>query len=334
VLIDTGLGADPTKAPNRAKQAEADGFDAIFTAETSRDPFFPLVLAAPATERITLGTSIAVAFARNPMTLANIGNDLNYLSQGRFILGLGSQIKPHITKRFSMPWGSPAARMREMVLAMQAIWGCWNDRTKLEFRGAFYQHTLMTPFFDPGPNEFGPPRVFIAAVGPLMTQVAGEVCDGMFAHSFTTPEFLSDVTLPALAKGRERSGRTADDFEIQLPAFVVTGPDDETTAAAAQNVRRQISFYGSTPAYRPVLEHHGWGDLQGELNALSKKGEWATMAGLIDDDVLDAFAVVAEPNQVADKLIDRYGSVVQRLSLNTMTDLGTEFWAPIVADLR
>ncbi|NOX29548.1 MAG: LLM class F420-dependent oxidoreductase [Actinobacteria bacterium] len=334
MLIDTGLGADPTKAADRAKQAEADGFDAIFTAETSRDPFFPLVLAAPATERITLGTSIAVAFARNPMTLANIGNDLNYLSHGRFILGLGSQIKPHITKRFSMPWGSPAARMREMVLAMHAIWGCWNDRTKLEFRGEFYQHTLMTPFFDPGPNEFGPPRVFIAAVGPLMTQVAGEVCDGMFAHSFTTPEFLNDVTLPALAKGRERSGRTADDFEIQLPAFVVTGPDDETTAAVAQNVRRQISFYGSTPAYRAVLEHHGWGDLQGELNALSKKGEWETMAGLIDDDVLDAFAVVAEPNQVARKLTDRYGSIVQRLSINTMTDLGTEFWAPIVADLR
>ena len=332
--IDTGLGPDLSKAADRAATAESDGYDAVWTAETSRDPFFPLALAAPATSSLTLGTSIAVAFARNPMTLANIGNDLNELSQGRFVLGLGSQIKPHITKRFSMEWGSPAARMREMVLAMQAIWACWNDRTKLEFRGDFYTHTLMTPFFDPGPNPYGPPKVFIAAVGPLMTQVAGEVCDGMFAHPFTTAEFIRDVTVPSLDAGRAKSGRSSADFELQLPAFVVTGPDDETTAKVASNVRKQISFYGSTPAYRPVLEHHGWGDLQTELNALSKQGQWDTMAALIDDDILSAFAVVAEPGQVASKLLERFGGLVDRISFNTMTDLGTEFWAPIMSELQ
>lgn len=332
--IDTGLGGDLHHCADRAREAEAAGYDAVWTAETSRDPFIPLALAAPATETITLGTSIAVAFARNPMTLANIGNDLQYLSKGRFVLGLGSQIKPHITKRFSMEWSSPAARMREMILAMRAIWANWNEDEPLKFRGEFYTHTLMTPFFDPGPNPYGTPEVFIAAVGPLMTKVAGETADGLIAHSFTTAEFLQDVTLPKIEEGRIEGGRTNDPFTLQLPTFVVTGPDDETTEKVAQRVRGQISFYGSTPAYRPVLEHHGWGDLQTELNTLSKKGEWDTMAGLIDDDVLNAFAVVAAPGDVASQIQDRFGGLVDRMSFNTMMDLGAEFWSPIAAELR
>lgn len=335
MLIDTNLGTDLTKAPTVARQAEEAGYDAIWTAETSHDPFFPLALAAPSTSQITLGTSIAVAFARNPMLLANIGYDLNALSNGRFVLGLGSQIKPHITKRFSMDWSRPAARMKEMIQAVRAIWDCWETGERLAFRGDFYTHTLMTPFFDPGPNPAGIPRVFVAAVGPLMTEVAGEVCDGMFAHPFTTAEYLQDITLPALAAGRAKSGRSAEGFEVALPAFVVTGRDETEQAAAAAAVRGQISFYGSTPAYRGVLEHHGWGDLQTELNAKSKQGDWAAMTDMIDDEVLHTFAVVAEPDNVAAELLSRYGSTVQRLSFNTMGSVSEpEFWAPIIEDLK
>ncbi len=335
MLIDTNLGTNLTKSANEARRAEDAGYDAVWTAETSHDPFFPLALAAPSTEHITLGTSIAVAFARNPMTLANIGYDLNALSNGRFVMGLGSQIKPHITKRFSMEWSKPAARMREMVQAMRAIWDSWETGERLSFRGEFYTHTLMTPFFDPGPNPAGVPRVFIAAVGPLMTEVAGEVADGMFAHPFTTSEYIRDVTLPAIESGREKAGRSADDFQLQLPAFVVTGRTEEEKTKAAQALRAQISFYGSTPAYRGVLEHHGWGELQTELNAASKRGEWDAMANMIDDEILGTFAVVAEPDRVAAGLRDRFGDTVQRISFNTMGSVSDpEFWAPIINELK
>ena len=334
MLIDTSLPTDLNKAPARAKEAEDAGYDAVWTAETSHDPFFPLAVAAPATESITLGTSIAVAFARNPMLLANIGWDLNAASNGRFVLGLGSQIKPHITKRFSMEWSKPAARMREMILATRAIWNTWETGEKLEFRGDFYTHTIMTPFFDPGPNPAGVPRVFLAGVGPLMTAVAGEVCDGFFAHPFTTPAFLAEVTIPALDAGRAKGEQSADDFEVALPAFVVTGANEEEMAASAKAVKGQISFYGSTPAYRPVLEHHGWGDLQTELNAMSKRGEWAEMAELIDDDILNTFAVVSEPDGVAAELKLRFGSTVDRLSFNTMGTTDPELFAPIIAELK
>lgn len=334
MLIDTNLGTNLAKAGDDAKRAEEAGYSAVWTAETSHDPFFPLALAAPTTSSITLGTSIAVAFARNPMILANIGYDLNALSNGRFVMGLGSQIKPHITKRFSMEWSKPAARMREMVQAMRAIWDAWETGDRLEFRGDFYTHTLMTPFFDPGPNPGGVPRVFIAAVGPLMTEVAGEVCDGMFAHPFTTAEYIKDVTLPAIHAGQAKSGRSAADFELQLPAFVVTGRTEEEKDKAAKALRGQISFYGSTPAYRGVLEHHGWGDLQTELNAASKRGEWEVMANMIDDEILNTFAVVAEPDKVAAGLRDRFGDSVQRISFNTMGAVPDhEFWEPIISDL-
>ena len=332
--VDTSVPSDMSKVPDAAKAAEAAGYDGVWTAETSHDPFLPHVLAAEHTERITLGTSIAVAFARNPMLLANIGYDLNAYSEGRVILGLGSQIKPHITKRFSMEWSSPAARMREMILAVRAIWDCWNNGTKLEFRGDFYQHTLMTPFFNPGPNPHGDARIFIAGVGPLMTKVAGETCDGFFAHGFTTEAYLKEVTLPALEEGMALSGRSRDDFEICLPAFVVTGRDDAEVAQAASGVRQQVSFYGSTPAYRGVLEHHGWGDLQTELNVLSKEGRWNDMAALIDDDVLDAFAVVAEPDNVAGELKRRFSSVVDRLSFYAPYEAAGELVPAMLAELR
>ena len=310
--VDTGIGG-LTGVAGMAQMAEAAGYDGVWSAETSHDPFFPLLLAAEHTERLELGTGIAVAFARNPMTLATTAWDLQAFSGGRFILGLGSQIKPHITKRFSMEWSHPAPRMREMVLAIRAIWDCWTNDTKLDFRGDFYTHTLMTPFFNPGPNPHGDAKIFIAGVGPLMTKVAGEVCDGFLVHPFTTDAYLRDITIPALEEGMAVSGRQRSDFEISLTAFVVSGDTEEEMKKSADAARSQLAFYGSTPAYRGVLEHHGWGDLQTELNALSKQGDWQTMATLIDDDVLNTFAVVAEPDQVAAGLIERFGGLLDRV---------------------
>ncbi len=235
------------------------GYSGIMTAETSHDPFFPLLVAAMNTQRIELMTSIAVAFARTPMMLANIGHDLNAVSKGRFVLGIGSQIRPHIAKRFSMPWSAPAARMREFILAMRAIWATWHEGKPLEFAGKFYTHTLMTPFFTPTNNEYGAPKVFLAAVGPLMTEVAGEVADGVIIHAFTTEKYLRETTLPALEKGFERAGKSRKDFEISYPVFVVTGKDDKAIEEAKVATQRQIAFYGSTPAYKPVLESIGVG---------------------------------------------------------------------------
>jgi probable F420-dependent oxidoreductase len=332
--VDGGIGFDLSKAGAEAKEREDAGYSGIWTAETSHDPFFPLVLAAEHTEKVELGTSIAVAFARNPMVLANIGYDLQSFSGGRFILGLGSQIKPHITKRFSMPWSHPAARMREMVLAIRAIWESWETGNKLDFRGDFYSHTLMTPFFNPGPNPHGQPKVFLAGVGELMTEVAGEVCDGFICHGFTTERYLREVTIPALQRGRAKAGKTMDGFEIVGPSFVVTGGTEKDLQSAAQGTRQQIAFYGSTPAYRPVLELHGWGGLQDELNTMSKAGKWVEMGNLIDDDILNTFAVVGEPEQVAPELHRRYGDVIQRISFYAPYKSDPERWKRVFEDLK
>jgi len=313
VKIDAGLMASLGDVPAAAKRVEAQGFDGLVTAELSADPFFPLLLAAEHTERVELMTSIAVAFSRNPMILANLGNDLQAFSKGRFILGIGSQIAPHIARRFSMPWSQPAARMREFILAMQAIWRCWYQGEKLEFRGDFYTHTLMTPMFTPTNNPHGAPPVVLAAVGPKMTQVAGEVADGMLVHAFSTRRYLEEVTLPALERGFAESGRKREAFQICYPPFVVTGTDEREWEAARTAVTRQLGFYGSTPAYRGVLEIHGWGELQAELNALSKRGEWETMGERITDEILEEFAVVAEPHRLAAVLKARFGGLVDRL---------------------
>jgi len=285
--IDATLMGGLAEAAASAKDLEAAGYDGAWTAETAHDPFLPLVQAAADTSTIELGTSIAVAFARNPMLLANLGWDLQAFSKGRFILGLGSQIKPHITKRFSMDWSHPAPRMREMINAIRAIWDTWENGTKLDFRGDFYQHTLMTPFFTPNAADlagFGVPKIYIAAVGNLMTEVAGETCDGVIVHGFTTERYIREVTIPALAKGREKAGKTMEGFQISGPLFVVTGNNEEEIQQAAQATKQQIAFYGSTPAYRPVLELHGWGEMQEELNRLSKGGDWVKMGEVIDDD--------------------------------------------------
>ncbi len=332
--IDGGIGANLSGAGAAAKVLEEQGYSGIWTAETAHDPFFPLLLASQATERVELGTGIAVAFARTPMTLANVAWDLQAASKGRFILGLGSQIKPHIEKRFSMPWSKPAARMRELILAIRAIWQSWEDGSQLDFRGEFYTHTLMTPFFNPGPNPHGNAKIFLAGVGQLMTEVAGEVCDGFLCHGFTTEQYLREVTLPALERGAQKAGRTLADIEISGPAFVVTGTNDAEMAASTAGVKQQIAFYGSTPAYRPVLELHGWGDLQDDLNRMSKEGKWTEMGELITDDILAAFAVVAEPEGIAPELTKRYGDVVQRLSFYAPYTSDPERWAAVMRDLQ
>jgi probable F420-dependent oxidoreductase len=334
VKIDGGIGFSAKGIVAAAREAEDIGFDGVWSAETSHDPFLPLAVAAEATERITLATGIAVAFARNPMNLAVLANDLHELSGGRFILGLGSQIKPHITKRYSMEWSHPAPRMRELIQAIRAIWASWATGEKLAFRGDFYTHTLMTPFFDPGPNPYGNPPVLLAGVGQLMTEVAGEVGDGLLVHAFTTERYLREVTLPALERGGAKAGKTRGDLTVSYPGFVVTGSTEEEAAAGAKAVKEQIAFYGSTPGYRPVLELHGWGDLQTELNTLSKRGEWTAMGDLITDDILDAFAVVCPLDEVPARLQQRFGDLVDRFSFYMPYAVEPERWRKIVATFR
>jgi probable F420-dependent oxidoreductase len=295
----------------------------------------PLAIAATATERLELGTGIAVAFARNPMNLAVLANDLQTLSEGRFMLGLGSQIKPHITKRYSMPWSHPAPRMRELILAMRTIWDCWaNPGSKLAFRGEFYTHLLMTPMFDPGPNPFGNPKVFLAGVGELMTETAGEVADGLLAHAFTTERYLHEVTIPALERGAAKAGKTRADLETSYPGFVVTGTNDEQWEEAARATKAQIAFYASTPAYRAVLELHGWGELQGELNALSKQGEWVAMGERITDEMLETFAIVAPLGDVPTRIHERFDGLIDRFSFYLPYRVEGAQWASILESFR
>ena len=312
--VDGGVGWDLTKVGDQARELEEMGYSGIQSAETSHDPFLPLAFAAQHTSKVDLITGIAVAFARTPMVLAQIGHDLNATAEGRFVLGLGSQIRPHITKRFSMPWSHPAARMREFILALKAIWANWYDNEPLAFTGKFYTHTLMTPFFTPTNTEHGAPRVFLAAVGPRMTEVAGEVADGIIVHAFTTEKYLRETTIPAIERGLAKSGRSRADFEISYPCFVVTGRDEKEEAGAAQATRQQIAFYGSTPAYKPVLDSVGAGELQPQLNAMSKQGRWVEMAELIDEDLMRNFAVVAQPDDIATGIKQRYGDIVDRTS--------------------
>ncbi|HEX3333395.1 MAG TPA: LLM class F420-dependent oxidoreductase [Acidimicrobiales bacterium] len=332
--IDGGIGFAPSGVAAEAAKAEASGYDGVWSAETSHDPFLPIAIGASAAEKLDFGTGITVAFARNPMTLAVVANDLQLLTKGRFMLGMGSQIKPHITKRFSMPWSHPAPRMREMILAIRAIWKTWETGEKLDFRGEFYTHTLMTPFFNPGPNPHGNPKILLAGVGEQMTEVAGEVGDGFLVHGFTTERYLREKSLPALERGAAKVGKTRADLTVSYPGFVVTGETDRDVEAADQAVRQQIAFYGSTPAYRPVLELHGWGDLQSELNTLSKRGEWVKMGEKIDDEVLNAFAVVAPLDKVAAEVKTRFGALVDRYSFYAPYKVDAEVWKDVLAGFK
>ncbi|WP_353648602.1 TIGR03617 family F420-dependent LLM class oxidoreductase [Nakamurella sp. A5-74] len=339
LLVDQGSDGLPglDLVEGLAAAAEEQGYAGFQVPETNCDPFIAAALAARATNDIQIATGIAVAFARTPMTVAMSANDVQQLSRGRFTLGLGSQIQAHIEKRFSMPWSRPAARMREFIRATRAIWSAWETGERLQFRGEFYTHTLMTPFFTPPKNPWGAPPIALAGVGPLMTEVAGEVADAFLAHGFTTRKYLEEVTIPALQRGRATAGRPAGsvlDLGISMPAFVVIGDDQAALDAAAAGVRKRIAFYGSTPAYLPVLEVHGWGGVQEKLYAASKRGQWDEMAGLITDEMVEAFAVIGDAPTVARELVSRYRGVLSRLSFYAPYEVDPQTWVTLLAELH
>jgi probable F420-dependent oxidoreductase len=337
VLLDAGLDPDSDDPRAAARRLEELGHAGLWTSETKHDPFLLALAAGLATERVQVGTGIAVAFARSPMTVATTAYDLQRWTHGRFVLGLGTQVKAHVERRFSMPWSSPVPQMREFVGALRAIWAAWQDGSPLRFTGEHYRHTLMTPMFSPPPHEWGAPPVHLAAVGPLMTRTAGEVADGLLVHGFTTERYLRERTLPALQEGLTAGGRRRTDVTVSLPGFVVTGRTDDDRAGAAAAVKATIAFYGSTPAYRPVLELHGWAGLADELHALSvgrREDKWTAMRDLVDDEVLEIFAVVADPEDVAARVRERFGGLVDRFSVYASYPAPPELWNPLLAAFR
>lgn len=323
-----GFATDLKDVPGLAKAAETIGFDAIWTSETQHDPFLPLTHVAAATSRLHFGTAVAIAFARSPMLVAHTAWDLAKQSQGRLMLGLGTQVQAHIERRFGMTWSPPVPRLREYVQAIRAIWTAWQTGGKLNFRGSEYKLTLMTPFFSPGPIEHPHVPIFIAGVGAPLCKLAGEVADGFHVHPYHTRQYLSEVVLPAIADGAQKADRDRATIEIATMAFVALGEDE----IAAQ--RQQVAFYASTPSYRPVLELHGWGALQDELNTRSKQGQWVEMASLIDDEILNTFAVVAEPEGIAPELHRRYGDVVSRINFYAPYRSDPERWRRVMAELK
>jgi probable F420-dependent oxidoreductase len=332
--IDGSLITELAGVPARVRELEDLGYDGAVSVETSHDPFLPLALAAEHSSRADLITSVAIALARSPMTAAYTAHDLQVLSRGRMVLGLGSQIRPHVEKRFSMAWSAPAARMREFVMALRAIWHSWETGERLAFRGDHYTHTLMTPFFAPPPSPYGPPRVFLGALGDRMCEVAGEVADGVLLHPFSTDRYVRERALPAVERGLARAGRGRDAFEFGLTPFVATGPDEEAVAEALSAIRMQIAFYGSTPAYRTVLELHGWGEAQDELNALSKRGRWTDMAEVITPEMLDTFVVQAPYDRLPKALAARCAGVADRLQFFAEWHSDRESWLALLEEIR
>lgn len=324
--IDTTLGFGLAGAARSAREVEAAGYAGVWANETSHDPFGPLALAAEHTARIELGTGVAVAFSRNPMTLANLGYDLQAYSEGRFILGLGSDTREHIEERFGVPWSPPVDRMREFVLAIRAIWDCWNNGTTLDFRGDFYSHTLMTPRFDPGPNPYGTPRVFLTAHGEEMTELAGEVADGVICAGLMTPSYLRSVTIPALERGLARASRPRSEFEISCHAFVVTGTTEAEIERVAPAVHQEIAIAASAPANRAVLDHHGWAEVHTALRDRASEGAWERMTDLIDDEILNTLAVVDEPQQIGHSLHRRYGEMCDRVVIDATYSMVPARW--------
>ena len=312
----TGLAADDLRAAgDAAAAAEANGFHGVSVPENRHNPFLPLAVAATRTERLALRTSVAIAFPRSPMVCAGLAWDLQRASGGRFTLGLGSQVKGHNVRRFSVPWSAPAPRMREYVQAIRAIWDCWQNGSKLDFQGERYQFSLMTPNFSPEPLDGALPGIQIAAVGPAMMRVAAEVCDGVMLHGFCTRKYLDEVVVPRLDSVLENRGRPRADFEISGGGFVVTGADDADVAKMFEWVRMRVGFYGSTPSYWPVLDAHDLGDLGRKLNEMSKKGQWEAMTREISDDVVHLFAAVGRFDQIATAIRERFGGVASLVSL-------------------
>lgn len=327
--IDITVEGDLGTVEEKSRWWEARGASGVWTAESQYDPFLPLGVAARCTDKVEIGTAIAVAFARSPMSTAYLAHQL-HASTGRFVLGLGSQVRAHVTRRFSMPWSKPALRMREYIGALQAIWARWNNGDELSFTGDFYTHTLMPEYFCPPRSPHGAPKVYLAAVGEKMTQVAGEIADGFLAHPFSTERYLREVSLHALEVGASRAGRSLDGFTISAPGFVVTGRDESELRRASLAVRQRIAFYGSTPGYREVLDRHGWGELQGAANELLRVGRSDEIGELVDDEMLNAFAVVAEPTQLRAQIEKRYGGIANRVNLDAPYHVASDVWASVL----
>lgn len=296
-----------------AKRAEAAGFDTFWTAEVAHDPFFPLLAAGLQTERIHLGTQIAVAFPRSPMITAYTAWDLAQVTNGRFILGLGSQVKAHITKRYSSEWSAPAPRMREYIEALRAIWDNWQNGTPLNYRGEFYKLTLMTPFFTPKPIEHPNIPIYVAGVNARMCRLAGEMCQGIHLHGFHSVRYLREVVLPNVLEGLKKAGRPREAVELTCPVFIVTGRNEAERRASELEAKSRIAFYASTPSYLSVMELHGWGEVAARLSKMAREGEWGAMSNLISDEILNEFAVLAEPDSLFDTLRERYQGLVDRV---------------------
>lgn len=326
----------PEGASEAARQAQEMGYDGFFTAETQHDPFLPLALAGQAAPELELGTAIAVAFPRSPMVTAMTAWDLARLSKGKFLLGLGTQVRGHITRRFSTEWGSPGPRLKDYIESMRAIWDTWQNAAPLEHEGEFYQFSLMTPFFNPGPIPHPGIPVYIAGVGPYLSRLAGEVCEGFHVHPFHTTRYLDAVVLPNMEEGAAEAGRSLDDVERVTTVFVMTGRDDSEVEQSKAAVRQQVSFYASTPSYRPVLEASGW-DFGEKLTALSKRGKWDEMTDVVPDEALEEVGVMAKVGDLGKAIRDRYGDRVQRVglySLGSVLDIDPEARRQVVSDIK
>ena len=321
-----GVGLTLADAAEWASLTESTGFDGLWALEAAREPFGPLALAAEHSHRIDIYTGVAVAFARNPMIMAQQAHELQRYSQGRFHLGLGSQVRPHIERRFSEAWSTPVRRMADYIRALRAIWQAWNDREPLCYEGEFYRHTLMTPMFDPGPSGQPPPRILVAGVGAQMIQMAARDADGLILHPLSSRRTVEQAVLPLVRDRVTRGG-----FEVACPVLVVTGSTAEETEAVRAAVRKQLAFYASTPAYRWVLELHGEGERADELRAMSRAGRWDDMTELITDELLHAFSVEAPPELLPDALRARFGGVLQRVALYTPHPLRAQTWQTVAA---
>ncbi len=317
-------GNSPQDIAASARRAERLGFDTQSSSETNHNPFLPLAIAAEHTERIDLRTSIALAFARSPMDVAYIAWDLQRLSGGRFTLGLGSQVRGHIVRRFGMNWSPPAPRMREYIHALRHIWNAWQTQTPVKFHGDIFDFNLMPPFFDPGPIADPNIKVYVSAVNPYMLQVAGEVCDGVLLHGFCTPKYTREVIIPNLEIGARRAGRSLDEIEINAGGFIITAASEEEVEAKKAGVKQQISFYASTRSYAPVMSAHEWDDTAAKLYRMSVDNQWRDMPAQITDDMLETFAVVGTHDEVVDKLKAAHGDYATSISFDMPTRTAEE----------
>ncbi len=312
--LEATLGDVPwSDIGSTSAKIEELGFDGIAAPELKRDPFLPLVLAATSTMRVKLATSVAIAFPRSPTIVAYMSRNLQDMSNGRFAIGLGTQVKGHIERRFSTEWGSPGPRLREYILAMRAIWNTWDTGEPLRYQGKFYNLSLMTPEFSPPASEFGPINVQIAAVNEYNIRLSGEICDGLRVHPFSTPSYTREVIWPNVEHGARRAGRSLDAFDLIGTGFIATGPDDERVAEARENARYRIAFYASTRTYLPVLEHHGWGDLNPKLRELVAQNKWDDLPTVVPDDVLDEFCISGTYEDIGRLIGDRIGGLVDTI---------------------